>query len=102
MGDLARSTPLLDGKASGAKRKITLIRAHVLGGKGKVVPKRECPVLESTLAGIGSKGPGELHLGLQQTAVDGVLLVDDTRSSKLGKYFYFEAVFGITPDETTS
>ena len=48
IGDAARRTARRhDGETSEAKE-IVLIRAQILGGEGKVVPKRECPALEST------------------------------------------------------
>ena len=67
------------------RREITLTRVQVLGGEGKVVPKRKCPALESSSAVTGLEGPGELHPQIRQTAVDG----NSTISSKQGRAFYF-------------
>ena len=64
------------------RREIPLVRGQVLGGEGKVAPKRECPVLEATLAGTGLERPRQLHLEMRQTAVDGFSHADDTRSFK--------------------
>ena len=42
------------------QRQILLV--HISRGKGKLVPKRECPTLESTLAVAGIEAAGQLHL----------------------------------------
>ena len=48
------------------------------------MPNRECPSLESTLAGTGLEGPGQLHLETQKIVVDGIFHADMMRSSKQG------------------
>ena len=65
------------------------------------MPKHECSALESTLASMGLEGPGELHLEMQQTAVDGFLFADSVRSSKQREAFYFEEDIGGNPETTT-
>ena len=56
MGDPARSTARRhDVETSGAKIDSTGTSTS-LGGEGKVVPKREYPVLESSSAGKGLDG----------------------------------------------
>ena len=42
------------------RREIMLVQVQILGEEGKVVPKRECPALESTSAGTGLERPGKL------------------------------------------
>ena len=67
-----------------------------------MVPKRECPALESTSAGTELERLGQLHLEMQQTAVDDFLLADGTRSSDQRGSFYFQEASGIIPEKTIS
>ena len=67
-----------------------------------MVPKRECPVLEPTMASTELEGPEELHIEMQQTALNGFLLTDGTKSSKQEGAFYFQADFGMNTENFTS
>ena len=60
MGNLARSTARRHVWKLSRAKGIPLARVQVLKGEGKVVPKRECPTLESTLASTGLGRPGQL------------------------------------------
>ena len=80
----------------------TPVQAQVLEEEAKVVPKREYPALESISTVSGLKGPGELHLEMQQTVFDDFSLADGTISSKQGRAFGFRAAFRTIPNETTS
>ena len=58
-------------------------------------------MLESTSAGTGLKGLEELHIEMQQTAVDGFSLAGGTIRSKQGGVFCFQADIGVNPETTT-
>ena len=59
------------------QREILLARVQALGGNDKVVAKLECPTSVTEL-----EGPGQLHLEMQQTAVNSFSLADGRRSSE--------------------
>ena len=66
-----------------------------------MVPKCEYPTLEPTLPSAGLKGSGQLHLEMQQTAVDGFSLAEDS-SRELGGDFSFQEDFENISEKTTS
>ena len=67
--------------------------------RGQGGTKRACQALKSPSAGKGLEGPEELHLEIQQTAVDDVLDVYCTRISK--QFFFFQPDVGVNSKTTT-
>ena len=79
------------------RREIPLVRGQVSVAEGKAVPKHDSLALESTLPGTGLEGPGQLHLEMQQTAVDGFSLATDTSNKEPGELYLFKQIPGTTP-----
>ena len=101
MRDSTRSTARRhDGEISKVKTDSARM-SQVIGGESKAVPKRKFPALESTLARTGLEGPGQLHLEMQQTAVNGFLRADGTTSSDQGRAFSFQAAIGMKSKPTS-
>ena len=99
MGNSARGTVRRhDGEISGAERN-SADTSIGFRRRGQMMPTHEYPVQESTSTGTGLEGPRELHLDMQQTAVDGVSLAESTISSKQGRAFYFPADIGMNPEK---
>ena len=59
---------------------------------------RHSTVLKSPSPGTGLEGSEELHLEMQQIAVDGFLHTGCTRISKQGEDFLFQAKVGVNPE----
>ena len=67
-----------------------------------MVPKRECPALQSSSAGTGLERPEEPHLEMQQTVMISFALANCTRISKQrGGDFSFQADFGVNSKRTS-
>ena len=66
-----------------------------------MVSKQKCLTTESDCAGTSMERPGQLHLKMQQTAVDGVSLADGKMTSEQGVAFSFQADIGMN-SETSS
>ena len=93
-GNLALSTTRQhDGETSGAKRNFVDTRTGSLGGEGKVVPKREYPMLELTLAGRGPEQPKQLHLEIQKL-LPTVFCSPTARAESWGEFSLFKPMSG--------